>query len=183
MPSPHLIIDACCFINLCASRCLVMALAKDSWKYWMTDVALGESLYLRDDDPENPGMLYKVQLFAQERAATAGIQIACLESEEESDWFVRMAQILDDGEAHSIAVAKCRGYRLGSDDQKALRWARHPDVGLVTATTPEIIRHWVEEKLVAENPNVIINNIEKYGRFIPRVGTPDCDWWNTQKIV
>lgn len=172
-----LIIDACCFINLCASRYLEQALANDDWEYWMAESALDESLYLRGDDPDNPGAMCQVPLNARERSKGCGIQESKLAGDDEFEWYVNLAQVLDDGEAYSMAVAKCRGFRLGTDDQKALKWAHSEALNLCTATTPEIIRHWIDDQLVDTDALTLIRNIEKYGRFQPRPSTRGYDWW------
>ena len=54
------------------------------------------------------------------------------ESEEEIDWYVRLAQELDDGEAQALAIAKVRGFVPLTDDDKATRIAKTSELSVET---------------------------------------------------
>jgi predicted nucleic acid-binding protein len=65
-----------------------------------------------------------------------------LNSPEERELFASLSVSLGLGEASSIAVAKCRGYRLASDDWAARREARA--LGIKLTGTIGILRRAVE---------------------------------------
>jgi predicted nucleic acid-binding protein len=94
----------------------------------------------------------------------------------EAEEFVRLARILDDGEALCLALAKCRGWVLATDDRKAIRVAN--DESVATVTTPELIKHWADS-CRAENDAIatVLRNVERFARFTPRRGMLLADWW------
>ncbi len=52
------------------------------------------------------------------------------------------ARMGDDGESMGLAIAKCRGWSVLTDDKKARRIAK--ELGVVVMGTPEVMKQWSE---------------------------------------
>ena len=52
------------------------------------------------------------------------------------------ARIGDDGESMGLAIARCRGWSVLTDDKKARRIAK--ELGVPVLGTPEVIKQWAE---------------------------------------
>jgi predicted nucleic acid-binding protein len=116
-------------------------------------------------------------------AIRTGMKVVEVGEASEIDMYVRLAIPLDDGEAHGIAVAKSMSLYFGTDDRKAIRIASLPEVDVKIITTPEIVKHWLDAKLVAAEPRILISRIGRYGRFQPRKNAQLADWWAAQTLV
>ena len=94
---------------------------------------------------------------------------------------MQFATEIDDGEAQALAIAKSRGYTLLTDDRKALRIARRPDVAVATVTTVGVLQDWQAHRspTVAEL-RVVIERIQTLARFAPNKDSPDRTWWFAQ---
>ena len=182
MPSKSVLLDTCCFLNLCVSGYLAEALGGDDWSYALSGIAADEALYVWRENKMQEGGLEPVPVNSRALAASAGMRIVEVGEAAEITLYVRLAVILDDGEAHGLAVSKLTSRHFGTDDRKATRVALHPDVGVKTITTPEIVKHWLDARLVDAEPRVLLSNIERYGKFRPRTDSPLADWWAVNMV-
>ena len=178
MPIESILLDACCLINLVATGCFSEALNNDDWRYaWSAIIADKEALYIQQESKTLDGVLEYVKIDSRAMAAKSGGQIIEVGEVSEFDLYVRLAVSLDDGEAHGLAVAKKLDYCFGTDDRKAIRIASLPEIEVRVITTPEIVKHWLEARLITEEPRVLLSKIERYGRFRPRPDHVLADWW------
>lgn len=170
------IVDACCVINLFASGRLVDILRSCGGMFHVSKQVRAESLLIRQPDPASPDALidHPVDLEAAEKD---GVLLRCeLQGEEEAAAFISFAQLVDDGEASCLAIAKCRGWTVATDDRKAIRLATQEQIAVVT--TPELLDRWAR----AAGPSarelaIAIASIERFARFRPRAKSPLRDWW------
>lgn len=131
------IVDSCCVIDLYAAGNLPALLPALGRRLHVPDKVLEETLAVRARDGGTAGgepMLVQraVDLAA---ALTAGLLHRCdLEGKDELELFVRLAAVVDDGEAACLAVAKSRGWTLATDDRKGRREAATLGVPVVTAS-------------------------------------------------
>jgi hypothetical protein len=100
------------------------------------------------------------------------------DTEVEQNSFVDFAAVLDDGEALTGAVAGCRDWAIATDDKKARRVFRErlPHVQLIS--TPELVKHWVDN--AEPPPDVVVDvlrSIEIGAQYRPSPGDPLSNWW------
>ena len=169
------IIDACCLINLSATGELNRFLRQLGGKWHVPRVVQAEALYLRAEQPDGTVEREAISL---QPAISAGVLIPCdITEPTESDLYVQLASSLDDGEAMALALAKSRGWRLATDDRKAISMATQLDVEVVT--TPELVNVWaVSTQASVEEQRRLIRLIQSRARFFPNRHSPHRGWWH-----
>lgn len=173
---PQRMIDACCLINLYATGRALDLLQSFEAGLFIPDLIRGESLFIRRPDDEDHTKLVPEPIDLSAALAGGWLHECRCENEVESEEFVRFATVVDDGEAICLALAKCRGWAVTTDDRKAIRVAH--EEGIATVTTPELVKHWADLlRAKDEDTAAAIRNIERFARFRPRRGAPLADWW------
>jgi predicted nucleic acid-binding protein len=173
---PDRIIDTCCLVNVFASGCAIDILQALGPEIFVPDLVRNESLFIRKEDDQDPSVLVPEAIDLSDAIAQGTIQECRLESVQEFNEFVRLASILDDGEAICIALAKCRTWTVATDDLKALRVARAE--GVQTITTPEIVKNWADScSIVACKLSSVVQKVERFARFAPRKNAILRQWW------
>jgi predicted nucleic acid-binding protein len=177
MPIGGIVFDTSVLLNLLATGCPGAILAALSAQCIVCPVVIGESIYLRNEDPAKPYELVSLTPLLE----TRGLVISGLETPAEEALFVQFAMELDDGEAMSLALCCSRGYMLATDDRKARKIAaRHPGISLLS--TPEVIRQWSEQsKCSADELRHVLRAIEVRARFDPANEHPLRDWWSQSR--
>lgn len=172
------IIDACCFINLYATRDVRGFLSALKFSWHVSTLTLSEAIFVRASNSQ--GNETKEAVDAQPYIDEGLISLVDLASDDEVEMFVRLAAELDDGEAMALAIAKQRSWMLATDDRKAKRFAIN--LGVAVITTPELVRRWVEaDHIPAARTKVLVGNIESGARFSASEDSPDYDWWASQR--
>lgn len=173
---PQRIVEACCLINLYASRNVLDILRVLEGGLFVPDLVKDESLFIRKEDEQDTTILVPETVDLTEAIAEGLLHRCQLEDEVEAECFVRFAAAVDDGEAICLALAKCRNWMVATDDRKAVRLATAEGIG--TITTAEIVRLWADS-CKAKDAAVakILQCIERYARFRPRKDSPLHDWW------
>lgn len=180
-----LVIDACCLINLVAAGNVVSKPPRKGKKkqVWFpatlhvpTEVE-NEALYILQPDADDATQLVKSAIDFSTLKQNEVIRGCCVEGEEESALFVRLAVRLDDGEAACLAIAKNRSWTLATDDRVAAKLADELKVTVVN--TAQMVKMWADHssasrRTIAET----ISNIQTYAKFVPRRQSAECDWWS-----
>lgn len=173
---PQQMVDACCLINLYSTGRTLDLLRSFAGDLFIPDLIKRESLFIRRPDDEDGTMLVPEPIDLSVALAGGWLRECRCESELETEEFIRFATVVDDGEAICLALAKCRGWAVATDDRKAIRVAR--DEGIAIVTTPELVKHWADFVQAKEEATAaVLHNIERFARFRPRKGTPLADWW------
>lgn len=177
-PPPFVLLDACCLINLYATRRMCEIVADLPVRFAVAERARTEAGYVRrggrgedseDREPVDVGPLIVKGLLAVWRP----------ETEAEAAIYVSFAVDLDDGEAMACALALHRGAGVATDDRKAQRLLREraPDVELTT--TAAIIKRWAElRQLAATELARVLIDVQERGRFAPGRHDPLRPWWS-----
>ena len=93
----------------------------------------------------------------------------------------KFSQIIDDGEAQAIALAKNRNMLLLTDDRKARKLAQRADVDVATISTVDVLREWVGQVGVDQATlRGILGRIQELAKFIPPKNSTDLAWWVAQ---
>lgn len=174
---PAVILDACGTLNLYASGQFVPILSVLQYDWHIPLAVEREALHCRQPDPNDPEKLIKVSINLVP-ALISGILKPCnCENDEETALYVELAaKIGDDGESMGLAIAKCRGWTVMTDDKKARRIAG--ELGIEVIGTPQVMKKWAE--IAVPQPSElaqILGSIQQYSNYRPTRNAVDFDWW------
>ncbi len=174
---PAVILDACGILNLYASGQFESILTSIPNEWYVPLAVERESQHYRQPDPTDHEKLIKVPIDLLP-TINGGLLSRCnCEGDEETDLYIQLAaRIGDDGESMGLAIAKCRGWSVLTDDKKARRIAQ--ELGVVVINTTTIIRQWAEStQLGVADLAVALAAINRYANYKPGRGTENFDWW------
>lgn len=173
---PLLLLDACCVINLFATRRVAEILTDLPYQFVVADVVQGEALLLRSGAGESAEM----EPVAWEPIVSTGLVIVLqLTGDEEEATYVELTASLDDGEAATCALALQRGLAVATDDRKARRIMSSRAPQLLLLSTLDLIRAWCSLRdLGAHETAHVLRNVRVGGRFMPPRGNPLRAWWS-----
>jgi hypothetical protein len=131
----------------------------------------------RQPDPGDPANLVVAPIDLQPAFASGVLQRCDCASQEELDLYVELAaKIEDDGESMGLAIAKCRKWKVVSDDKKARRIAK--ELGVQTWGTPEIMKSWATRaKPTIEELSAVLKAIERFSNDRPMRSAIEYPWW------
>lgn len=172
-----MMLDACCLLNLYATRHASDILGVLPWRFAIADRVATEALYVyRGSTGEDAFDHEAVDL--QPLVMDGTLSVLSLNESVEAATFVSLAAHLDDGEAMTAAIAIHRGYAIATDDRKAIRTisGRFPNVRL--HTTASLIKHRAESaSLGTAALKLALLNVRERGRFAPGNRDPLHGWW------
>lgn len=174
IPQEVLALDACCVINLSATRRMGEILGAVGHRcvvpaYVAHEEALGLGRDGEDADDREPIDLSPL-------VNAAHLEIREMTNAEERREFVRFAVDLDDGEAWTCALAKLENGIVATDDRKTLRLLDKE--GIPTLQTPEILHSWAKHCAVpSAQVREALERVERFATFRPRRQAPFFEWW------
>ena len=174
----HVVLDACCVLNFCASGNFLAILKTIPALVVVTEVVRKQELKTlqRLAGEENEGAIQF------ETAIEQGLlSVVDFESEEESETFVNYAfELGDDGESASFAIAFHRNWAIATDDKKAIAFAQQEAPHLQVLSTLEVVKRWSEEANLNEAElKIALSAIRSQGRYLPHRNHPLLSWWET----
>ncbi|NES18229.1 MAG: hypothetical protein F6K41_04685 [Symploca sp. SIO3E6] len=178
----HILLDACCIFNLCASGNLLAILKTIPAQVGITQVVQERELISlrRLEGKENEEATQFEEAIAQ-----GLLEVFDFKSEEEAETFVNYVfELKDDGESATGAIAIHRGWAIATDDKKAISFFQKRAPHLQILSTPEIIKHWSEETnldLLALSDS--LNAIRKKARYSPPPKHFLYSWWESAMIL
>lgn len=172
----HIVLDACCVLNFCASRHFIAILKSIPAQVVVTEVVREKEIITlqRLKDEENEGAIQF------ETAITQGLlSVVDFESELEEEAFVNYAfELGDDGESATCAIAIHQGWAIATDDKKAIAFSQKEAPHLQVVSTLGIIKNWAEEaNLASHELRAVLTAIRIKGRYIPQRNHPLLSWW------
>lgn len=174
---PAVILDACGTINFYASGRFTSILAALGLEWYLPAAVEREAQLYRQPDPADPEKLVALPIDLAS-ALDGGLLRRCdCEGDEEVALYVELAtRIGDDGESMGLAIAKCRGWSMLTDDKKARRIAK--ELGVPVLATPEVMKRWAivtgpSETELAE----VLEAIQRYSNYLPGRNAVDYEWW------
>lgn len=169
-----LLIDACCVINLCASKQIAGVLEALPYRCAVARyVVEKEALAIVRDDGEADE---REPIELAPMIDQGLLHVVGVDSEDERDYFVRFARHLDDGEAQTCALAVVHRGTVATDDKKALRLLERE--GVAALQTPELLHAWADHS--GADPALVattLRRIETLANFRPGKAAPLHDWW------
>lgn len=170
------IVDACALINLFASGKAAEVITAYGGAFYVSEQVRGESLMIRRPDEKDAAKFVSAPIDLGTALSSGLLQSCRVEGDAEAAAYIEFATQVDDGEASCLAIAKCRGWAVGTDDRKAIRVAT--EAGIQVITTPELIERWAAETSAANNQiSEVLRAIERFARFRPRSSSRLYDWW------
>jgi predicted nucleic acid-binding protein len=170
------IIDCCSLLNLYAGWAGLEQLRQLPHSWFVCEAVFGESEITREYDENQQPQDHELVLAPLVDSGL--IQKVAPESDAELADYLNFAQLIDDGEAQAIALAKHRGFVLLTDDRKALKLARREDVGVRTISTVDVLREWIEHEAVdTDNVRAVLKRIRELARYMPPKNSPELVWW------
>lgn len=169
-----IILDACCIINLYASKQIEEILR-------IIPKSVCVAAYVKNDE------VLKTYDVSSNTAKDVDLQslidgglliLVDLDLETEAETRVNFATVLDDGEAVTGAIALHRNWAIATDDKVAIKVFKREAPRLQIITTPELIKHWVDTTTPPlEVINQCLQNITLGASYRPPRGHPLYNWW------
>lgn len=184
------LLDACCLINLFASGAAEEILRTLPFHWAVARYVLEEEILEIEaedeaaDEPPTAGIgrlpLRPMLVSLVERGIVEKLDIG---SQEEEAELVRFAAELDDGEAHTCALAFTRQGCVATDDKKAIRvlraaWTDRGHDGDPVLRTSELLFSWADARRVARTDLVrIVRAIARRASYFPPKSDPNFERW------
>ncbi len=172
-----LLLDACSLIGLCATRRIEAILAARPGRVCIVGIVAGETNYvLKGGNEDDAYEREPIDVPSLERSEV----FSTLSTNDENEllMFIDLTQDLDEGEAMTGAIAIHRGYKVVTDDRKALRILA--EIGVECETTLDLIKHWAERKDVSqEELRVVLVDMRQRARYVPHRQHHLREWWDT----
>ncbi len=172
----HVVLDACCVLNFCASGHLIEIIQSIPAQVVVTEVVRERELLtlqrLTDENNEDVNQF--------ETAIAKGLlSVVDFESEQEEETFVNYVfELGDDGESATCAIAVHRGWAIATDDKKAISFFQREAPHLQLLSTLEVVKHWSEARAVSSTTlRSVLIAIRTKGRYIPQRNHPLLSWW------
>lgn len=172
----HVILDACCILNFCASGHFLDILRSIPAIVTVSEVVKTQELLTlnRVEGGESAGPSQFEQAIAQTL-----LTVVDFETEAEMETFLYYAaEMGDDGESATGAIAFHRNWAIATDDKRAIKVFQKEAPFLQIVTTPDIIKHWSETvSLNALELRDVLQAIRHTGKYIPPRQHPLLQWW------
>jgi predicted nucleic acid-binding protein len=175
MPMNNHIIDCCSLLNLYTGWGSLNQLGELNRTWHICEAVLNEVEYTREYGADGKPTLVRLNL-----SANMLLHPTSINGDEEMATYIDFASELDDGEAQALAIAQHRGFVLLTDDNKAIKIARRPEVDVKIVTTADMLRAWAQQSAHNEAAlPTVIRRITTLARFSPKASSLDHAWWNT----
>lgn len=179
----HVILDTCCILNFCASGHFLEILQSIPAVTTVAEVVKTQELLTLqrvegDDDVDDNNNEQKSSQLEQAIAKKL-LTIVDFESEAEAETFLNYAaEMKDDGESATGAIAFHRNWAIATDDKRATNFLKQAAPQLQIITTPEVIQYWsTTSSLTAIELQTVLKKIRKRGKYIPNKAHPLSLWW------
>ncbi len=170
-----MILDACCVLNFLASDAIASILTSIPHA-----LAIAEYVYTEEVLPVQAS-LFGAQDQArilQAHVDSGLLSITSLNSEMEEKILVNLATAMDDGEAHTCAIALSRDWDIASDDHKVLAVLKRLSPHVRVHTTPELVKYWADNSQgAAAQLSTVLDNIQRRANYWPGPKHPLYRWW------
>lgn len=170
------LLDACCLLNLFATGHVGQILETSPHRFAVARYVAEEEI-LEIDSPEGEQVRTPLQPRIDELVEADCLELLEVSTAREQRELVRFAFELDDGEAHTLALAVIRKARVATDDKKAIRiYSEESPVGCLR--TSDLLFEWAEAEEIPE-PELrrIVRAIAHRASFFPPRSDPHFERW------
>jgi hypothetical protein len=172
----HIILDACCVINLYASKKMAQILTTIPKPVYISSYVNTKEVLRVYNTASNQVERVDLNSLLDQNSLT----IVDLNLETEAEHYVNLAMAMDDGEAVTGAIALARNWAIASDDKAAIKVFQREAPQLQIITTPELIKYWADN--TAPSPETVaecLQNIIIGAKFRPSKRHHLYDWWHS----
>lgn len=174
---PAVILDACGILNLYASGRFVSILTALKYEWYLPAAVERESQQYRQPDPDDPEKLLQLPIDLSP-VIEDGVIVRCdCDGDQETELYIELAaKIGDDGESMGLAIAKCRGWAVLTDDKKARRIAKELNIAVLATT--EVMKQWSEVfRPTTAELSAVLEAVERFANFRPGSADQNYGWW------
>jgi len=180
-PDERVIFNACCLVNLCASRYFSSILeALPVPAMVAADIYQYEVLRVYSEGVGGEGLVYEpIEL---EPLLHTGLLVAVSPSSEtEVVSVIELAATSgEDADAFTAALALSRHWAIGVDDSKAAAFFRRAAPRLQLLSTPQFVKHWAETADPSpETVRAALRNIQRYAKYAIPSQHALHGWWRS----
>ena len=174
---PAVILDACGTLNLYATGRFNSVLRSLPHEWYLPAAVERESQWYRQPDPADPEKLVVAPIDLAPAIAGRVLTRCDCAGDDERELYVKLLQrTTDDGESMGLAIAKCRGWSVLTDDKKARRIAHELRVSVTG--TPDVMKVWSEiARPTAGDLAAVLHNVERFANFRPGRSAINFAWW------
>lgn len=171
----HVVLDACCIINIAAAGELEPILQAIPPQFAASSYVIKREVltFMNANGDEIPINL--------DEAVAKGLILEAVvdfSTENESNYIVEFeAANLDTGEAESAAIAINRNWAIATDDKRAIKVIVQAAPQIQILTTPELIKSWADNFSVPDNR--VRKAIQSIRRYAPPITHPLFNWWKS----
>ncbi len=174
----HIILDTCCILNFYASGHFLEILKAIPAQVVIAEVVKSKELttFQRVADEENEGAIYF------EKGVENGlIVITDFESEIEAETFINYAaQMRDEGESATFAIAFSRDWVVATDDKRATSFLKKEAPHIQIFSTLTIIKYWSDKSSIdSATLKEALTAIRVKARYQPPRNHPLLSWWES----
>lgn len=174
-----LMLDACCILNLVASRHMEAIIRCLSMRCAVATAAAGEALWV-ERGGSGPDATARDPVDLQPLIDAGLLVILSVDTDDEMAAYVTFAASLDDGEAMTCAIAVERGYAVASDDHRVANVLKRLAPQIPILTTPSLLKHWAETSGIAPPLlKQVLTDVHDRARYAPGRHDPLQSWWQT----
>ncbi len=168
---PALLLDACCLINLHVSGRLPEIVSSLGLPVRVSEIVWEEEVpTLREAGNEGA-----------ELAVSSGlIEVVPFGGKEADDFIDFAAELGDDGESASCAIAFNRAWAIATDDRAAIKFIRGrvPEQALVSSL--QIVKYWADTSGPSgDDVKRVLVGMRDLARYAPGPSHPLWDWWRS----
>lgn len=170
------LLDACCLLNLFATGHVEQILETSRHRFAVARYVAQEEI-LEIDSPQGERGRTPLRPRIDELIGKRHLELLEVASPREQRELVRFALELDDGEAHTLALAVTREARVATDDKKAIRiYCEASPVGCLR--TSDLLFEWAEAQEIPE-PELqrIVRAVAFRASFFPPKTDPHFSRW------
>lgn len=172
-----LLLDACCLLNLCASRWMAAVLAAVPARCAAADAAVAKAQYVFSGEAPDPWAQEPVDL--QPLIAGGQLDVLRIQSDAEASAYIAFAaERLGDGESMTCALAVVHGHAVASDDRRVARVLARLAPSVPLHSTPWLMKQWADAAGVpSERIRRALVDIQRRARFVPGRHDALQAWW------
>jgi hypothetical protein len=171
------VIDACCTLNLLATRLELELVRACELELIISDRAHREALFLHAP-PDDDGVRAREPASTERLRAAGGLRIRALDSDPLLDAFVECAASLRDEDASCVALAGVLELPLMTDDGKEQRVARKVFPKIEIISTLAVLQDAVRALGLPEDAVLrLVSDLRWRGNFAPPRRDPLSSWY------
>jgi hypothetical protein len=170
------VLDCCTLLNLYCGWSGIQNLSQFGQEWHIGQVALSEAQYIREFGVN--GQIVSQQIDPSHLLGQFSLKVLSDLSDEEASLRIKLAHMLDDGEAEGLALATYRGYTFCSDDKPVQEAATALKLPTPIVSTPDLLQVWASND--AQRTTMlrsVIRRITELSRFTPHRSSPHLSWW------